>query len=154
VLCGLALSDDQFIKYKEVLVKEILERLAGCAENEAQVLIRSLKKSSDFLTDISLQVSERINLYTYQILDYLDSLPCKIDGSGNDDFDSAITRCFLSYCLPTLRTKFKEDLLLKVPVHHKKAIVACHVAAQQVYQKGVDWEPTIVEILPVLLRNM
>ena len=59
---------------------------------------------------------------------------------------------FLSYCLPTLREKFTKDLLHKIPEHHKKAIIACHIAAQLVYKRGLGWEPTVVDVLPILLE--
>ncbi|MBA3817061.1 MAG: NAD-glutamate dehydrogenase, partial [Parachlamydiaceae bacterium] len=43
VLCGLALSEPQFMANKPVLVQEILERLKKCAANEANLLLRTHK---------------------------------------------------------------------------------------------------------------
>lgn len=145
VLCGLALGDELFLNHKEILVEEILERIKQCSHNEAQLLLQTHKETGEFLTDISARISERINLYTYQILDYLDSIPLR-----NDPKDSLI-KCFFSYCLPTLRENFQQQLLDEIPEHHKKAIIACHLAARLVYRKGIAWQPTIVDILPVIL---
>lgn len=147
VLCGLALNDETFIANKSILVEEILERLAKCASHEAHLLLRTHKETNEFLTDISHEISIRINEFTYQLLDFLDKNPWP--QNSNDP----LTCCFLDYCLPTLRHEFKAELLREIPEHHKKAIVACYLAAQLVYTKGLAWHPTIIDILPVLLKQ-
>lgn len=147
VLCGLALSDAQFMANKPVLVQEIMERLKQCAANEANLLLRTHQETGEFLTLISEQISERINQFTYQLLDYLDPI------AWDNDPRNPLTRCYLNYCLPTLRHHFQQAMLHEIPEHHKKAIIACHIAAQVVYKKGLSWQPTIVDILPVLLEN-
>ncbi|MBA2728669.1 MAG: NAD-glutamate dehydrogenase, partial [Parachlamydiaceae bacterium] len=75
VLCGLALGDEKFLENKKILVKEILERLQVCASNEANLLLRTHEKTGQNLTEITNEVSERINLYTDQLLNYLDAQP-------------------------------------------------------------------------------
>lgn len=146
VLCGLSLGEEQFLSLKPILVKEILERLRQCAANEANLLLQTHKETGGFLTDISAVISERINLFTYRLLDYLDPLPL------SNDPNDPLLKCFFDYCLPTLRDQFKEELL-RIPDHHKKAIIACHLGAQTVYKKGLSWWPSIVDILPVLLNK-
>lgn len=145
VLCGLCLDDATFLAYKSILVQEILERIKACALNEANLLLHTHRETGDFLTNISARISEKINLYTDQILDYLDPLPLKNDPSDR------LTKCFLSYCLPTLQTHFQDRLLKEIPDHHKKAIIACQIAAHLIYTNGIAWQPTIVEVLPLLL---
>lgn len=147
VLCGLALNDEQFMANKSKLVLEILERLASCASNEAELLLRTHQETKDFLTDISNEISLRINEFNYQLLDYLDRI------SWPEDPKNPLTKCFLDYCLPTLRNHFKEEMLAEIPEHHKKAIVSCYISAQLVYSKGLTWHPTIVDVLPVLLNQ-
>lgn len=146
VLSGLTLTDEEFIKIKPELVKEILERLNQCALNEANLLLRTHKETGDFLTDISEKISERINRFTYTILDYLDPLPLSSD--PNDP----LVRTFLDYCLPILRNNYQKQLLEQIPDHHKKAIIACHIASQIVYNRGLGWEPSIVDVLPMLVK--
>lgn len=147
VLCGLALNDEKFMTNKSVLVQEILERLGQCASNEGKLLLRLHKETGEFLTTISEEISLRINEFTYQLLDYLDTFP------WSQDPDDLLTKCFLNYCLPSLRNRFRDELISEIPEHHKKAIVACHIAAQLVYERGLSWYPTIVDVLPVLLRQ-
>lgn len=148
VLSGLALGEDLFLKNKKILVEEILERLKQCAYNEARLLLRTHEKTGEPLTQISEKISEHINLYTYQLLDYLDPLPL------SNDSNDPLVRCFLDYCPAILRHSYEDLLLREIPDHHKKAIIACHISAHLVYSKGLDWSPTIVEILPVVLMNM
>lgn len=147
VLCGLSLDDEKFLNLKPVLIKEIKARLRECAADEANLLLRTHAETGNFLTDISAVISERINHFTYQLLDYLDPL------SLSNDPDDPLIRCFLNYCLPTLRDRYKQELLKEIPDHHKKAIIACRLAAQTVYKKGLSWWPSIVDILPVLLNS-
>lgn len=148
VLCGLSLSDEVFMAHKPALVSEILERVKLCALHEADLLLRTRDKNGLYLTDISDQISERINLYTYQLLDYLDNIP--LPKNPQDP----LMRCFLSYCLPTLKEQFANALLNEIPELHKKAIIARHLASYMVYQKGLDWSPSIVDILPLILSGM
>lgn len=147
VLCGLALDEKTFLEYKTLLVAEILERVHLCSLNEAKVLLTHHQKTGENLTLISDRLSDRLNLYTYQLLDYLDLVPL-----GNDIQDLMV-RNFLYYCLPTLRNKFSQELLTNIPPHHKKAIIACHLSSYLVYTKGIDWSPSIVDILPIVLAG-
>jgi glutamate dehydrogenase len=147
VLCGLALSDEKFMHYKSAFISEILERIKQCAYYEADLLLRTHKKTGEPLTLLSDQLSDRINQYTYQLLDYLDLLPFPLS------LQDPMTRCFLNYCLPTLQTQATLELLKEIPEHHKKAIIACHLASYMVYKKGIDWSPSIVDILPLILSG-
>lgn len=145
VLSGLALGDELFVANKQQLVKEILDRLRACANNEANLLIRTHRETGEPLTEISDRISKRINQFTDQLLEYLDevSLP--------EDPNDPLIACFLDYCLPLLRDKYQQQLLNEIPDLHKKAIIACHLAASLVYDKGLDWFPSVVDILPMLL---
>lgn len=147
VLCGLTLGDELFFKEKDVLVREILERLRECAANEAQLMIRTLNEQGGYLTAISDAISSRINQFTYQLLDHLEGITLI------DDPNDPLTKYFLTYCLPTLRTRYEKELLINIPEHHKKAIIACHLAAKLVYQRGLDWLPSIVDVYTMLLKD-
>jgi glutamate dehydrogenase len=147
VLSGLTLGDEEFVKVKAELVKEILNRLNQCALNEADLLLRTHKETGEYLTEISEQISQRINEFTYTLLDYLDTIPLSSD--PNDP----LIKTFLDYCLPILRNNYRQQLLERIPEHHKKAIIACHIASQLVYKRGLGWLPSIVDVLPVLLKT-
>jgi glutamate dehydrogenase len=147
ILCGLALGEKEFMAHKGVLVNEILERLKECAANEANLLFRTHQATGEPLTEISARISKKINLYTYQLLDFLTPQTLDLDP------ETPLMRCFFSYCLPTLREHFRKELLREIPDIHKKAIIACHLGAQLVYSKGLSWHPTVVDVLPILLSQ-
>lgn len=147
VLCGLTIDDETFIKNKQALVAEILERVKLYASNEADLLLRTHKKTGEFLTSISDRISENINQFTFQLLDDLDLLT--LPTSSQDP----MIRCFLNYCLPTLRDQFTTQLLREIPEHHKKAIISRNIASYMVYTKGLSWSPSIVDILPLILSG-
>lgn len=147
IICGLTLSDDEFLAHKAILVEEILERLRQCALDEAKLLLSTYQKTGKFLTDLSDEISKRINYFTDQLLDFLDGVEL------SDDPHDPLTRCFLNYCPRTLKEKFPQRLLMQIPQNHKKAIIASKIAARLVYQRGLDWFPTLVDILPLILQN-
>jgi len=147
VLCGLTIGDATFMAYKDILVQEILERIQACASNEANLLLSTHKESGEYLTEISAKLSKKINLYTDQILDFLE--PQQLQNDPANPF----IKCFLNYCLPTLQENFKDKLLKEIPDTHKKAIIACYIAANLVYKRGIAWQPTLVDILPLLLTK-
>lgn len=148
VQAGLTIGDTAFIQYKEVLVKEILERLKEFARLEARLLLKTHDETNQRLTHISGKISERINQFTDQIMDYLNNV-----NLSKDPKDPLIA-CFLSYCLKFLRENFEERLLLEIPDPHKKAIIAANIAAKLVYHKGLNWFPSIVDILPQALEEV
>lgn len=149
VLCGLVLDEESFLKNKNQLVEEILERLKVYASKEADLLLRTLKEEGGYLTDISNKISARINQFTYELLDYLDGISLE---KAWKQKDNPFTKHLLDYVLPTLRNKYQEKVLNELPEHHKKAIIACHLAAHLVYTRGLSWHPSIVDILPVILN--
>ncbi|MDP1879462.1 MAG: NAD-glutamate dehydrogenase [Parachlamydiaceae bacterium] len=147
VLCGLAIPEETFIEQKEQLVSEILERVKLYSFNEANLLLKTHSLSGESLTSISDRLSNRINLYTYQLLDYLDTQPLPTTTSD------PIIQCFLNYCLPTLREHYTNELLSEIPEHHKKAIISTHLACSTVYRRGLEWSPSIVDVLPLILNE-
>ncbi|MEZ5315157.1 MAG: NAD-glutamate dehydrogenase [Chlamydiales bacterium] len=147
ILCGLTLTDQEFIKYKSILVAEILERLKKCAYDEGSLMLKEHKKEGKPLTEISEDISKRINYFTDQLLDYLETI--ELPSNPKDP----LVACFLHYCPRILREKFETQLLTKVPDNHKKAIIASHIAARLVYQRGMRWFPTLIDILPLILHD-
>lgn len=147
ILCSLALHDEEFLKYKTILTTEILERIKQCALDEAHLLFKTHREKGLLLTDISDEISKRINFFTDQLLSYLENLHLPNDPSH------PLVQCFLSYCPKTLREKFEERLLKEIPDNHKKAVIASYIASRLVYQRGLDWFPSIVDILPLLLQE-
>jgi len=146
VLAGLSMSESDFLKEKEEYIREILEIIRKAALSEARLLLNTHKKSDGFLTDVSEKISERINFYKDQLLSYLEPLPLPSD--KND----LLIRCLIQYCPPLLRKKYLKGIL-SMPDIHKKAVIACHIAARLVYRRGLDWSPSIADILPTLSND-
>jgi glutamate dehydrogenase len=147
VLSGLTLGDDLFETNKKVIVEELLKRLVQCASNEANLLLTTLKQEGGYLTAISDKISDQINRFTYEILDHLAEVKL------SDDLKDPLIKTYLDYALPVLRDKYQERLLKEIPDLHKKAVIACHIAANVVYSKGLKWSPSIVDVLPILIKT-
>lgn len=147
VLTGLILSDKEFLEEKPKLMPEILEIIQQKARDEGQLLLTTHATTNAFLTDISEWISSKINTYKYQLLDYLEKIQLSND-PGNP-----LIRCLLRYCPPLLRTKYPERILTQIPDIHKKAIISTYIASKLVYSQGIDWSPTIVDILPLIAQD-
>ncbi len=147
ILSGLVLTEEQFLGEKNSLMDQFLGIIQEKAKDEATLLLSTHQQTDTYLTDISDMISEKINQYTYEILDHLESIPL----SNNPD--DHLIRAFLNYCPEILATKYQKELLEKLPVSHRAAIIACYIASKMVYKKGLDWSPSIVEILPLIAQD-
>jgi glutamate dehydrogenase len=147
VLSGLVLGEEEMLEHKERVVEQILQALQDRAADEADLLLECHTNLGAMLTEISDWVSEKINLYTDQLLAYLEPLEL------SDDPNDPMIRTFLAYCLPFLRENYQDRLISDVPAPHKKAIIACHIASQLVYHRGLHWHPTIVDVLPLVWED-
>ncbi len=143
VLSGLILTEEEFLKEKPILIKQVLEFIENKAALEADLLI--LAKGIKPLTEISDLISKRINTFTYQILDYLDTIDLPKDPNN------PLIKALIDYCLPLFRDKYKDRIILNIPPVHQKAMIACRIASQVVYQRGLNWTPSIVDVLPIIL---
>lgn len=147
VLTGLTLSEEEFLKEKPVLMKEILAFIKDKAESEAKLLLKIHDEIGDDLTDISNLISKKINTYTYELLDVLQ------DKELPTDPKDPLIRALLNYCPPLLSKKYQDRIINKLPDSHKKAIIACYLASKLVYVRGVDWSPSIDDILPLIAND-
>lgn len=147
VLAGLILTEQEFLKHKTTFMKEVLDIIEARALEEATLLLQTHAKTQAPLTIISDRVSEKINTFTYELLDYL-----KTVSLSNNPKDPLI-RCLFNYCPPFLRTRYKKRILTEVPDIHKKAIISSHIAARLVYSRGLDWSPSIVDVLPLIAQD-
>ena len=59
----------------------------------------------------------------------------------------------IHYCPPLLQTKYKDRILSEIPEIHKKAVIACYLASRLVYQRGLDWNPKVIDVLPLILKD-
>lgn len=143
VLASLCMSEEEFLQEKQRFVEEVLAIIGQAALNEARLLLKTHQKTKRPLSDISDQISERINLFKYQLLEHFENLYLS---KKSDDF---LVECLIRYCPPLLREKYHKQILA-LPDIHKKAIIACYIGSRLVYHRGVEWIPSIGDILPTL----
>ena len=148
VLCGLTLSEEEFTKRKKVLVKEILQILQKKAKLEAKLLLQTHQVTGTPLCVLSDEISAKINLFTDQIYEYLQ------DKKLNKKASDPLMKCFLAHCPPTLSKEYRSSLFKNLHDTHIKAIIASHLAAMIVYKRGLDWQPSIADILPLLIKDV
>ncbi len=147
VLSSLVLTEEEFLKEKPKLVAEILEIIKERAREEARLMLKNHRDTGAFLTDISEWISERINMYKDQLMQHFQTVTL-----ANSPKDPLI-RCLLSYCPPLLRNKYQKQILSEIPDIHKKAIIACHIASRVVYYRGLDWAPSLIDVLPLITED-
>jgi glutamate dehydrogenase len=145
VLAGLALTEEEFISNKALFVQDVLKIVENRAKEEARILLASHGKA--FLTNISETISKKINDYKDAFLAYFTTLQLSSDPKD------PLIRVFLRYCPIEIRIKYQEKLLRDVPDMHKKAVIACFLAQRLVYQKGLSWEPSVIDILPWIIND-
>jgi glutamate dehydrogenase len=147
VLSTLALTKEEFLKEKTALVAQIQEIIGKAALNEAKLLLSTYQKEKGFLTDISDRISETINTFKYQLLDYFETLDL------SKKSQAPLIECLLLYAPALLREKYAARLLERVPPIHQKAVIACYIASHLVYSRGLDWSPKIADILPLIVQD-
>lgn len=146
VLASLCLTEDEFLKEKNEYVKEVLKKIQKAALLEAKLILETYRNTQIFCTDISDRISEKINIFKYQILNHLET----IDLSNNPD--DPLIHCLLLYAPPLLRKKY-QSRLLQIPDIHKKAIISVFLAARIVYLRGLEWNPSISDMLETLAKD-
>lgn len=146
VLASLCMTEEEFLKEKTDYIAEVLAIIGRAAKSEAHLLFSTREKTGLLLSDISEKISEQINLYKYQLLDHFETLD--LPSSPQDP----LIQCLIHYCPPLIQARYQQGIL-SMPEIHKKAIIACYIASRLVYTRGVDWRPTIADILPILVKD-
>lgn len=148
VLTALTMTEEDFIRHKAELMPQILEHIKHKAKQEAVLLLRTHAETSRPLTKISEEISEKINGYMYALLDFFTGKTL------SHDKENPLMKCLIHYCLPYLQQHHEKQILNKIPPMHQKAMIACYIAANLVYKKGLEWAPSIVDILPLLSHEL
>ena len=148
VILGFVLSDEEFLERKEALMEACLNQIQTKASLEANLLLKSHALTQKSLIELSDILSKKINTYTYQILDHLQTI--KLSSSKKN----LLIRAFLDYYPLLLQEDFTDRLLKNIPDIHKKATIASHIASHMVYTNGLGWSPTIVDVLPLILKEI
>jgi len=147
ILAGLTMTEEEFLEEKKVLMPQILSIITEKAREEAKLLLKARSKLGDFLTNLSDKTSEQMNTYTDQLLDYLE--PLALDSHPED----LLIKALLNACPPLIATKYQKQVIENIPSMHKKAIIASFLASRVVYRKGLQWSPSIIDILPLIASD-
>ncbi|MCF7806865.1 MAG: NAD-glutamate dehydrogenase, partial [Simkaniaceae bacterium] len=147
VLTGLTMQDQEFLDSKPEIMEEILNFIRQKARLEARLILHTHDQSHESLIDISDKISEKINAYTYAILNHLKKIKL------SDDPDDALNLCLFNYLIPMIRNEFADRVINNIPDIHKKAIISCYLASNLIYERGPDWSPNIVDILPLIISK-
>lgn len=99
VLASLCMNEEEFLKEKQAYIKEVLAQIGQAALNEARLILSTHQTTGHFMTEISDQISDRINLYKYQLLSYLETIDLK---------DPALINCLIQYCPPPSPQKVQK----------------------------------------------
>ena len=150
ILGGLSMDDDQFVKVKPELAKNILVRLEYLANAEAKCMLKyyNQKGHSVPLSRISDLVSKKINQFTDDTMAYLQ--PLDLQAPEN----KKLLQIFINYIPDCIRRRYLAQAMARVPDMHKKAIIATHIACDFVYSKGLAWWPTVPDVLPSYLESL
>lgn len=147
VLIGLTIDEATFIENKETIMKQVLATIKEKAELEAKLILQTHEATKEPCTMISEEVSSKINRYTYEILEHLESQTLPTD--PKDPLNIAL----LNFCPPFISDNYQENVLKKIPDMHKKAIIASFLASRVVYKNNLTWSPSIVDVLPLISKD-
>jgi glutamate dehydrogenase len=136
---SMLLSEDEFMKNKKLLSKDVIDRLHYVSKNEANLLLDKCVHYPGSLPGYSERVSNAINSVTDSIILYLEDVH-----PGDPLWDEL---------MPVMKNNLSSKLvdlawdraLEKLPVQYIKNAIASSIAANMVYQEGVH----LVEIQPV-----
>lgn len=146
VLFRLCLTPEEILELKPTLVDCILQTIEIKSRAEAQLLLHEYKRTGRTLCELSQEISGAINAITDQIRD------CLLDQELPSDPQHPLIQALIHYLPEPVRQRLTPKVL-QLPDSYKKAIIACHLACQLVYQRGIDWKPSVATILPLLLQD-
>ncbi|ELP93998.1 glutamate dehydrogenase, putative [Entamoeba invadens IP1] len=148
ILAGLSLDDQQFVAIKKDYAKDLLVRLEKVANEEAVCMLKFNKKTDMPLTQVSDLVSLKINEYTDAFATYF----LKLDLFAPEN--QKLLQIFKDYVPKVLAERHMEQVMKRVPQMHMKAIIATSLACKLVYGRGLDWNVTVVDVLPIFLNEL
>ena len=146
ILSNLVITDQEFLDNKQTIMKEILEFIEIKAASESSLLLNAHKMSQVPLTTLSDEASKKINNYKYEILNYLAPLEL------TDNPDTPLNKCLIDYAPDFFAKNHPESIIKNIPDMHKKAIISSFIASKLVYEKGLSWAPSVIDILPFIIN--
>jgi glutamate dehydrogenase len=146
VLANLIL-EKEFLNVKAQLILDIFQILKEKALNEAKLLIKTHEQTQEAMSNLSDCISNRINELFVLIMEHLKTI------NLFDESSKAFLNIFKLYCPKIIQTDFMKEALERIPDIHKKAIIACFISSKIVYTKGINWSPSIIDVLDLLIAT-
>ena len=136
ILSGILLEKDEFIANKEELVADLMDKLAACANREAEWLYKEfIARKSEPMTNLSNELGNKVNELKAKLFDLFTAKP-----------ELLSDQLILDHLLPIFRNKF-ADRVARIPDLYRKAIGAAEAAGRIVYTPE---DPAVAEIIKAL----
>jgi len=136
ILSGILLEKDEFIANKEALIADLMDKLAACANKEAEWLYKEFIARKDVpMTDLSNELGNRVNELKAALFELFTEKP-----------ELLADQLILDHLLPIFRNKF-ADRIGRLPELYRKAIGAAEAAGRIIYTPE---DPAVAEIIKAL----
>ena len=136
ILSGILLEKDGFIANKEELVSDLMDRLAACANKEAEWLYAEfIARKDEPMTNLSNELGNKVNELKAKLFDLFTEKP-----------ELLADQLVLDHLLPIFRNKF-ADRISRIPDLYRKAIGAAEAAGRIIYTPE---DPAVAEIIRAL----
>ncbi|MBE6358088.1 MAG: hypothetical protein E7057_02440 [Lentisphaerae bacterium] len=136
IMSGILLEKDEFIANKEELVGELMNKLAACANKEADWLYKEfIARKSVPMTDLSNELGNTVNELKAALFDLFTAKPELLDD-----------QLILDHLLPIFSNKF-ADRITRLPDLYRRAIGAAEAAGRIVYTPE---DPAVAAIIKAL----
>jgi len=134
ICAAMLLNEDDFFKHKQEIVSEVLEKLRGLAQMEAELLFREFENFGGSLPEASQVISDCINAAT-------DALSLALDSLSVEDRETLMP-LFRSYLPKTIADLSFEKVHECVPDQYIKNAISSCLASKLVYKEGTKFVAT------------
>ena len=131
ICAAMLLSEDEFFRNKNAIVKEVLEKLRHLAKLEANLLLREYDTFGGTLPETSQIISNCINRTTDALAEALDTL--------SDDAKTELLPLFRAHLPKTLADLSFDQVHVRVPEAYIKNAIASCLASKLVYKEGTKF---------------
>jgi glutamate dehydrogenase len=141
IIASLTLTQNEFLKIKDVYVSQVIDILRSKADQEAKLLFQEYTAHGGKkpLVQLSMEISREINEVTDIILEELSRHPNALEENA------IFTQIILDYCPKILLEKYKARVEERLPESHKIAMISAYIASYIVYREGLGWLESIVK---------
>lgn len=134
VLCGLILSEKEFMDHKSQIVTQIIDVIHESCLLEAKLLFSLIDNGmTKNLVASSMEISRKMLNFRYTIALLLQEWDPR--NSKNQEADPFLV-ILKAYLLPFLRDEYFDRVVKKLPLFHQRASVAAFLSSQYFYRQA------------------